>query len=176
MSVQAVYSSTDPAVLADAATNMERMLDHHEAMAELRAEFGSEVYISDSWGERRSFAGFVTCPTAAGVDWRRVRHAWWPKKTTTAGKLLHKRLTALSFRWQPLTGMPHALMDEMTLRHHGWIEHDGTVWVSWSASHDRLDLIAPGKIDTAIWQRRKLGEYFTAIDERAERQRAEVAR
>lgn len=162
---QAAYSTTDTVVL-ETADRMESASKKLNAeLAQMRTEFGCDLYLRDAWS-RRTFAGFLVQPLVEGVLWRRIGREgyWWPKQTTKAGKELHTRFEALGFKWEPLPGMPPHIMADLTHRNHGWFQHNGTVWVSWSASHDYIEMHAPklNPVDLTIWQRQPLSAYYAA--------------
>jgi hypothetical protein len=103
------------------------------------------------------------------VGWKRTKKlagAIVPDKRRAAGKRAAERLAALTApnpRSKMPGGMPRACFagTGMALMRPGVARHGEAVYVIWSAE---LEEPTATQIDTAIWERVKLSEYYAAVE------------
>jgi hypothetical protein len=160
MTTQAAYSSQHPAVMAAAAAMNAKQTAFSSELQALKEEFGADAFFSDVWGQR-VFAGFGSAPEGTDVGWVEKRNGcFWPKQVGKPGRALAQRFIAIRYDHDPVPGMPKDVQDGMTRRIPGLLQHDGEVWVSWSCSHDRVEM--NDTVDLEMWSRRRLVEYLVA--------------
>lgn len=99
--------------------------------------------------------------------WRRDRKnsdVIVPARRTKAGRDIDDKLTALARpcpRHDLPGGMPKMAFSGLALMHPGVERHGETVYVSWSGELTGRDAEC---VDTAVWQRIKLSDYYAVLE------------
>ena len=170
------YRSSHPDVLAAWADTQTRFREWHAKVSEWRADYPEHHAAQQDWTGSLSIVGLIG-DTSPGPGWRHKRgqNVWVPDQRTKAGKALAERIAALKAdKIGDLPGMPDTASSSKStptggygLCHPGMFEHDGTVWVSWNATHK--DVAESGwstrQLDMTIWEQAPLSAFYAATED-----------
>lgn len=172
----AVYRSSHPDVLAAWADTQRRFDAWHSEVVVLRAAFPDHQVLQHEFDGRISVAA-LRGPSAPGQAWRYVKRQdyWVPDRRLKSGKAMADRIDGIRVTGMgKLPGMPDTAHGGRAangygtqLHHPGMFEHDGTVWVKWSCSHEAVVESGWSKttLDLELWELAKLSGYYLAVEE-----------
>lgn len=188
MTVESVFSTTAEEALEVHRKYVADVENFAEAVGDIKAEFGRDVYTRNSALSGRSVAGLdpndddirYGAELPDGLRLEKKRHPWLlvPAKRTPRGKELAKQWGRIHVSKPTYPGMPSEVL---AVSHVYWpgfhLDDNGVLWATWGTSAERiLGTIdakhIQGVVDTEMWQQRKLSEYYAMKE--AQQEKAEA--
>jgi hypothetical protein len=170
MSDLAVYRTADPSVLDTYAAAQAALLAYSQTMAETLERLGAGSWprmISTGYRPGR-LLGLKPSGGDVPAGWRVDARSMLavPDLRTTAGREARKALDAIRYPGDPrhsLPGMPSEVMVPGHLLTCGCTRIGGVLYVTWTG-----DPAGAARIDSALWERCRLSEYYAAVEAAAQ--------
>lgn len=162
MSAVSVFKSTAPEVVSSYEDYQRRYLEFHRQLSEFDSQWPDHGTLITRFVTTIKFAG-LHGDVSPGPGWRQTKTgAWVPDRRTREGKALARQVEALRVeKIGQLKGMPPNAFTAGHCWQHGVDVVDSVVWASWGCLADEVE-----GVDTELWERAKLSEYYLAIESR----------